>query len=138
MRRILGLHFVVVLVAGLAPALMATETVDEAQRRSQEQLDASLAELASLREQIAERSCRCRRLEGWKAPRPAAQTERPDDPRDRPQRFRCKPRAVKLREDGLPTCNLLDECVRGFETKLGVGQRYRRWSRRRKSLRAGR
>ena len=127
MRRILGLAFIVTLVVGLAPALVATETVDEAQRRSQEQLDASLAELASLRERIAEEKLPLsKRLGGLEERLSELRKQNDQTIReiDRSGFDSTKLQgAVKLREDEAAyVANLLDEYVRSFETKLGVGE----------------
>jgi biopolymer transport protein ExbB len=116
----------VLVVATVLPSL-AGEAIDEAQRQSQKQLDASLAELVALREQIAEEKLPLARRVGELEQRLVElrkqndQTIRQidqggfDDSKLESQ--------VKLREDEAAyVANLADEYVRSFEGKLGVGE----------------
>jgi len=127
MHGLLRLLLSLVLATGLVPVVLATETVDEAQRRSQEQLEASLAELTALRERVAEEKLPLARRLGELEERLADLRKRNDQTiRDidlggfDASKLQA---AVKLREDeSAYVANLLDEYVRSFETKLGVGE----------------
>jgi len=130
MRGLVRLLFSLALAAGLVPAALATESVDEAQRQSEEQLEASLAELAALRERVAEEKLPLAKRLGELEERLGELRKRNDQTvRDidlggfDASKLEA---AVKLREDeSAYVANLLDEYVRSFETKLGVGERER-------------
>jgi biopolymer transport protein ExbB len=116
-----------ILLSSLAHAAPPGDAVETAEARSQQQLEASLAELAALRERIAaEKLPLVERLSALEERLVALRRQNDRTLRDvdvgglDSSRLEAE---LKLRQDeSAYIANLLDEYVRNFEAKLGVGE----------------